>query len=125
MVMKIEVSNGELLDKLSILEIKQKKIGDPEKLINIKGEYSLLNPLAGLLIETVRSEYNELLAINQQLWDIEDNIRDLEQKKDFGEEFIKTARSVYLLNDERSRIKKEINLKTNSGIIEEKSYAGY
>jgi len=123
--MKIEVSNGELLDKLSILEIKQKKINDPQKLVNIKGEYSLLNPLAGVLLEAVRSEYEELLTINQQLWDIEDTIRELELNKDFSEIFIQTARSVYQLNDERSRIKKEINLKTNSGIIEEKSYSGY
>jgi hypothetical protein len=123
--MKIEVSNGELLDKLSILEIKQKKISDPKKLLNIMNEYSLLNPLVEGLLETVYSQYKELLTINLKLWDIEDTIRNLEHNKDFGEKFIETARSVYQLNDERSRIKKEINLKTNSGIIEEKSYTGY
>ena len=123
--MKIEVSNGELLDKLSILEIKREKIMDPQKLININSEYTLLKPLAESLLQSIKTLYASLLEINLSLWEIEDIIRNFEQKQDFGQEFIKTARSVYVLNDERARIKKEINSITNSGVIEEKSYAGY
>lgn len=123
--MKIEVSNGELLDKLSILEIKREKIRDPEKLSNINSEYTLIKPLVDSLIISVKTLYESLLKINLSLWEIEDTIRNFEQKKDFGNEFIETARSVYVLNDERARIKKEINRLTNSGLIEEKSYAGY
>ncbi len=123
--MQIEISNGELLDKLTILEIKLGKIGDPGKLANIEGEYSLLKPLARELIESVKPQYESLLQINAQLWKIEDTIRAFEQNKQFGDEFIQTARKVYLLNDERARIKKEINRLTNSGITEEKSYTGY
>lgn len=123
--MQIEISNGELLDKLTILEIKLGKIGDPGKLANIEGEYSLLKPLARELIESVKPQYESLLQINAQLWKIEDTIRAFEQNKQFGDEFIQTARKVYMLNDERARIKKEINRLTNSGITEEKSYTGY
>ncbi len=123
--MKIEVSNGELLDKLSILEIKRAKIQDPKKLSNINSEYNLIKPLVDRMVISVQTQYDSLLKINKSLWEIEDTIRDLEQQQDFGEEFIQTARSVYVLNDERARIKKEINLLTNSGLTEEKSYAGY
>lgn len=123
--MKIEISNGELLDKLSILEIKLDKIRDPEKLVNVKGEYSLIKPLGDKLISAVQSQYENLLQVNRLLWDIEDTIRDLERTRDFGEEFIATARKVYQLNDERARLKKEINLITKSGLIEEKSYTEY
>jgi hypothetical protein len=123
--MKIEVSNGELLDKLSILEIKREKIKDDAKLDNINGEYDLIKPLANNLVISVKQLYESLLKINLALWEIEDTIRNFEQKQDFGQEFIQTARSVYVLNDERAKIKKEINRITNSGISEEKSYASY
>lgn len=123
--MKIEISNGELLDKLSILEIKLEKIRDPAKLDNIRGEYLLIRPLGDKLITTVETQYKSLVAINRQLWEIEDTIRDLERKKEFGQEFVMTARKVYKLNDQRAELKKEINRLTNSGLVEEKSYSGY
>jgi hypothetical protein len=123
--MKIEVSNGELVDKLSILEIKLNKIQDSEKLKNIRKEYSLLEKAAGLIIKRDDPLYRQLLDINQKLWEIEDRIREFEKKKDFGSEFIETARMVYFNNDIRAKIKQEINLKTNSDLFEEKSYEDY
>lgn len=123
--MKIEISNGELLDKLSILEIKIGKIQDTDKLMNINSEFSLIKPLADKLIPLVKAHYENLLQINRLLWEIEDTIRDLEHRHQFDEVFIQTARKVYRFNDERARIKREINRLTNSGLIEEKSYTGY
>jgi len=123
--MKIEISNGELLDKLSILEIKIGKIQDPEKLVNIKSEHSLIKPLGDKLIPLVETQYKSLVDINRLLWEIEDTIRDFERKREFGEEFIQTARKIYQYNDQRALLKKEINRLTNSGLVEEKSYSGY
>lgn len=123
--MKIEISNGELLDKLSILEIKLGKINDPEKLVNVRSEYLMLKPLGDNLIVSVRSLYNDLVGVNLLLWEIEDEIRDLERSQRFDDQFIQTARKVYRFNDKRAHIKKEINRLTNSGLIEEKSYSGY
>lgn len=123
--MKIEISNGELLDKLSILEIKLEKIQDPEKLMNINSEYSLIKPLGDKLIHIVETQYKSLVDVNRSLWETEDTIRDFERNQQFGDEFIQTARRVYLFNDKRAQIKKEINRLTNSGLIEEKSYSGY
>ncbi len=123
--MKIEVSNGELIDKLSILEIKLNKIQDSEKLKNIRKEYSLLEKVASLIVKRDDPLYRKLLDINLKLWEIEDRIRELEKNKDFGSEFIETARMVYFNNDIRAKIKQEINLKTNSDLFEEKSYEDY
>ena len=127
--MKIEVSNGELLDKISILELKLLKIEDKEKLVNIQKEFDVLNPLCVELFEKfggqLQNHYLELARINGLLWDIEDWIRDCEREKRFDAEFIQLARSVYVTNDERSRVKKEINELTNSGLVEEKSYKDY
>lgn len=123
--MKIDISNGELLDKLSILEIKLEKIQDREKLNHIRSEYSLIKPLGDKLIPMVDLQYKNLVDINRRLWEIEDMIRDLERNQEFGIEFVETARKVYLFNDERAQIKKEINRLTNSGLVEEKSYSGY
>ena len=124
--MKIEVSNGELLDKISILEIKLHKIKDTEKLINIQKEFDELNPLCKKLFEQfggeLQNHYLELAKINGQLWDIEDEIREYEKNKDFGGKFTELARSVYFTNDKRSEMKKIINLITSSYLIEEKSY---
>ena len=127
--MKVEVSNGELLDKLSILELKMSNISDQKKLVNIKKEHNELDPLAkelfnkyGLDLETL---YNNLCAINSQLWVIEDDIRECERNKNFGDQFVQLARAVYVTNDKRSDIKKSINLLTNSGFVEEKSYEDY
>ena len=127
--MKVEVSNGELLDKLTILELKLSNITDKQKLINVNKEYSELNPLALRLFEEYGNDlkrlYLELTAINTELWKIEDDIRECERNKDFGDQFISLARSVYFTNDKRSDVKKAINLLTDSGFIEEKSYEDY
>ena len=125
--MNIEVSHGEIVDKLTILQIKKKNIVDPEKLVNINKEYDYLISIVenDLGISTTSSEYLELLSINEELWVIEDDIRDKERKKEFDDDFIKLARAVYYTNDVRAKIKKEINLKYSSGFIEEKSYQNY
>lgn len=124
-VMKIEVSNGEIIDKLTILEIKLENISDPGKMANIRKEYSTLLPVAGSIIDLNDHLVNELREINQKLWNIEDLIREKESKVDFGPEFIELARSVYINNDERARIKREINRNTGSKLVEEKSYQDY
>jgi hypothetical protein len=123
--MKIEVSNGEIIDKLTIIQIKLERIKDKSKLINLKKEYDELIKAASSVISTADPLYKSLYDVNCELWDIEDRIRDLERKKDFGSEFINTARAVYFKNDKRSEIKREINIKTSSGLIEEKSYEKY
>ena len=127
--MKVEVSNGELLDKLSILELKLKNIKDDKKLINIKNEHGGLSPLCNNLFNNygneLRSLYAKLSEINAELWKIEDDIRECERNKDFGDEFVRLARAVYITNDKRSDVKKYINLLTESGFVEEKSYEDY
>lgn len=123
--MKIEVSNGEIIDKLTILQIKLERIKDEAKLINLKKEYDELMKTAESILSTEDSLYKALYDVNCDLWDIEDRIRDLERKKDFGKDFIETARSVYFKNDRRSEIKREINIKTFSSFLEEKSYEKY
>ena len=124
--MKVEISNGELLDKITILELKLDKIKDKEKLVNIKKEFDELTPLCNELFRIYGGElqvhYLALAKINGKLWDIEDLIRDYEREKRFDKEFIELARSVYTTNDKRSEIKKIINITTNSGLVEEKSY---
>jgi hypothetical protein len=125
--MKVEISNGELLDKFSILEIKMGNIIDPAKLTNIENEYKeLTSDCTDLLRDsTISSLYAELKSINQKLWVVEDDIRECERRKDFGQEFISLAREVYFTNDERARVKKEINLASGSSLVEEKSYQAY
>ena len=123
--MKIEVSNGEIIDKLTIIQIKLEHIKDKAKLANLKKEYNNLNAASVSILKTNDPLYKALYDVNCELWDIEDHIRDLERKRDFGDEFISTARSVYLKNDKRSEIKREINIRTSSGLIEEKSYEKY
>lgn len=125
--MNIEVSHGEIVDKLTILQIKKNNITDSEKLVNIDNEYNYLFSVVenNLGISTTSSEYLELLSVNQELWVIEDDIREKERQKEFDEEFIKLARAVYYTNDVRAKIKKEINLKYSSGFVEEKSYSQY
>ena len=125
--MNIEVSHGEIVDKLTILQIKKENITDPIKLDNIVKEYDYLLSVVendlGILTES--PEYLELLSINKELWVIEDDIRDKERIKEFDDDFIKLARAVYYTNDVRAKIKKEINLKYSSGFVEEKSYQSY
>jgi hypothetical protein len=125
--MKVEISNGELLDKFSILEIKMGNITNPSKLANVENEYrELTSDCTNLLRDSkISSLYAELKSINQKLWVIEDDIRDCERSKDFGPQFVSLAREVYFTNDDRARIKKEINLASGSSLVEEKSYQDY
>lgn len=127
-LLQIEVSPGELLDKLTILEIKSERITEAAKLRNVRRELDVLNrarnehlaesPELGALIDLLKS-------VNESLWDIEDRIRVCEHGGDFGPRFIELARSVYRVNDERAALKRAINELLNSTIVEEKSYADY
>ena len=125
--MMVEISNGELLDKLSILKIKMENISDETKLINISKEYEELNRLSKKLlsIHGIQDLFDKLYEINTELWKTEDLIRSKEKLKEFDEEFVFYARNVYITNDLRFTIKKEINEKTNSNFVEEKSYDKY
>jgi predicted nuclease with TOPRIM domain len=123
--MKIEVSNGEIVDKLTIIEIKLERISDKAKLVNLRNEYRELDEAVSSIISKKDPLYQELYKINCELWDIEDRIRDLERNKDFGDDFIQTARAVYFTNDKRSDVKRAINKQTGSNLIEEKSYEDY
>tara|TARA_R110002096_G_scaffold89828_1_gene204196 strand:+ start:1885 stop:2268 length:384 start_codon:yes stop_codon:yes gene_type:complete len=127
--MLVEISNGELLDKISILELKMFRIEDEEKLVNVHKEFDTLNPLVVELFENhdgqLQNHYLELAKINGELWDIENWIRDCEHAKRFDKEFVELARSVYITNDKRCEVKKLINILTSSGLVEEKSYKGY
>ena len=124
----VEVSIGELLDKISILEIKQEKIKDPEKLKFISNEHSILKQQ---LEKNVKSDnklkelFQSLKEINLKLWSIEDNKRLCEKEKNFGEEFVKLSRDVHFLNDDRAKIKLDINDYTGSSIKEIKEYTSY
>jgi hypothetical protein len=124
--MLIEVSIGEVVDKVTILEIKTEKFKNAEKLANAEKEYKLLKAeIEKIGIKTDSSEYLSLKEVNLKLWHIEDNIRIKESKSEFDDEFIQLARSVYFENDVRAAIKKEINLKYGSDLIEEKEYVDY
>ena len=124
----IEVSIGELLDKISILEIKQEKIKNPEKLKFINNEYSILKDQLKKNVKSddkINNLYQSLKKINTKLWVIEDDKRQCEKNKDFGEKFIKLSRDVHFLNDDRAQIKLEINNHTGSVIKEIKEYTNY
>ena len=129
--MKIEVSNGEILDKYTILEIKLSKIKDAKKVANIQHEYNTLTPDVKNMYADVKDQshlkklQNDLLEVNKKLWKIEDDIRECERANDFGKTFVDLARAVYYTNDDRSDVKKEINTFTGSDLIEEKSYEDY
>ena len=125
---KVELSVGELLDKIAILQIKAERIVDPSKLENINKELDVLMSLwkdFAYSNNNLESETNELKAINEELWDIEDKIRDKERNQVFDKGFIELARAVYITNDKRAGIKRIINSKTGSELIEEKSYSDY
>ena len=126
-MIKIEVSYGEIVDKLNIFEIKREDVLDPEKSKNIENEYKYLLPVVedGIKIDRRSKIYLDLLETNRILWDIEDKIREKERKKEFDSDFIDLARSVYFTNDKRATIKKEINILTGSRFIEEKLYTDY
>ena len=122
------VSYGELIDKITILEIKSRRIGDPAKLANVRNELDLLNATwanDAASRNDIADERARLLAVNEALWDIEDAIRMKERAQAFDLEFIELARAVYFRNDERAAFKREINLKLGSQLVEEKSYQDY
>lgn len=124
--MKIEVANGEIVDKYTILSIKLQKISDRSKLANIRREHDLLEKaLDRLGIDTDDPDLVALRAVNLKLWDIEDQIRRKEAERNFDPEFIVLARSVYIHNDKRAALKRRVNLRTRSVLIEEKDYAAY
>lgn len=131
--MKIDISIGEAIDRLTILKIKLLRINDDQKLNNVRNEHTLLE-------QNIYSEYpdieifplrvdhplfGKLYEVNLQLWDVEDKLRDMEREKNFNDNFIELARSVYYLNDKRAEIKKEINIHYKSELVEEKSYQKY
>lgn len=126
--MKVEVSNGELLDKFSILKIKLERIKDEFKLINIKNEIDIISKNCEEIIKSdlrLSEIFDELIFVNESLWIIEDEIRIKEKDKEFDSEFIELARSVYLTNDIRFKLKNKINMITSSKLFEEKSYESY
>ena len=128
MNVNVGISIGEFFDKITILEIKKERIANADKLVNINKELDGLN---NLLVEqsfsrdNVAQEVAELRKINEALWEIEDDIREKESQKAFDERFIELARAVYITNDKRSEIKRDINLKLGSDFVEEKSYEEY
>jgi hypothetical protein len=125
---KILVSYGEILDKVSILIIKKQKINDKNKLLNVKKELNILQTVFQSIVKNnhnIQNLYNQLVDINTKLWDTEDGIRAKEKQQLFDNEFINLARSVYMLNDKRAKIKKEINTISGSELTEEKSYTEY
>jgi uncharacterized protein (DUF3084 family) len=133
----IEVAPGELIDRITILEIKQERITDEAKLTHIRNELATLSESAHKMREWLEGNKQQdkmrqldklalrLKETNEQIWDIEDRIRDLERDQDFSEDFIETARSVYYTNDQRAELKREISALFNSDIAEEKSYSEY
>lgn len=121
----VPTSPGELIDKLTILRLKSEKIADPAKLANVRHEMTILQKTADQSIpmsDDLRALWDALYSINADLWVIEDDIRTFEAKSDFGAGFVALARAVYVTNDERARVKKEINQLLGSQIVEEKSY---
>lgn len=125
-MMKIDISIGELVDKVTILAIKTEKIANPEKLKNVKNEYALLKQkMNDIGIDSQDREFKELKDVNLKLWHIEDKIRIKEANREFDNEFIQLARSVYFENDKRADIKKRINVNYHSEIMEEKEYVDY
>ena len=124
----VPVSPGEVLDKITILEIKSERMTDPEKVANVRVELALLQETWASAVSrdpVIDDLHDQLKKINETLWEIEDDIRDKERVKEFDERFIELARQVYFTNDRRSQVKKELNLHLGSLIIEEKSYQDY
>ena len=125
---KVPVSPGELLDKITILRIKSARMTDPKKLANVRRELEALEETwraSAYSAIDVSGDVNALLAVNGRLWSIEDDIRGKERAKTFDQEFVRLARAVYIENDERAAIKRRLNVKLGSSLVEEKSYAEY
>jgi hypothetical protein len=126
-MIEVPVSWGELVDKITILQIKSERMTDEKKLVNVRKELALLKEKLGGNAENAEiiRLTSQLYAVNTELWDIEDEIRDCENAGNFGEKFVSLARAVYITNDKRSDVKREINIVLGSGLIEEKSYQAY
>jgi hypothetical protein len=125
---KVPISPGELLDKITILRIKSNRIRDPKKLANVRLELDALQGIwtgSAYAAVDIAADVSALMAVNERLWVIEDDIRDKERTQGFDAEFIRLARAVYMENDERAAIKRRINLKLGATIVEEKSYIIY
>ena len=125
---RVPISPGELLDKITILEIKSERIDDPDKLANVRSELDTLRRVWSEAVppdDVVAELHNQLRSINEELWEIEDAIRDEEREKRFRERFIELARAVYVTNDKRARAKRDLNAHLGSKIVEEKSYKDY
>jgi hypothetical protein len=125
---KVPISPGELVDKITILEIKSARMTDAAKLANVRTELALLQDTwrsSAYASHDIAKQWTSLRAINEKLWDIEDLIRDKERARTFDQEFIELARAVYVTNDERAAVKRDINARLGSKIVEEKSYAKY
>ncbi len=129
MLLSVPISVGELIDKVTILEIKLRRIQDPVKQEHIRHELQLLDVIVGeaklLRDESLIRLKVRLSEINEKLWTIEDDIREQERRHEFGSEFVQLARSVYLVNDARAELKRKINLLMGSSLVEEKSYRSY
>lgn len=124
----IRISPGEVLDRLTILEIKSERMTDAAKLANVRHEFDELAAVVARQIPQrpeIKALHDELKDINGKLWDIEDDIRDCERARDFGDKFVKLARAVYHTNDSRAAVKRKINEALGSDLLEEKSYAPY
>ncbi len=124
----VPISPGELLDKITILEIKSERMEDPQKVANVTHELRLLSKVWSDSVaedETIAGLHSLLKSINEELWEIEDDIRDEERNNRFDERFIELARAVYVTNDKRAQVKKDVNLHLGSDIVEEKSYKDY
>ena len=124
----VPISPGELIDKITILEIKSARMTDPAKVANVRTELALLQDTwraSAYASQDIASQWAALRTINEKLWDIEDLIRDKERSRTFDEEFIELARAVYVTNDQRAAVKRDINTRLGSKIVEEKSYAKY
>lgn len=125
---KVPISPGELIDKITILQIKSARMTDAAKVANVRTELELLEATwrsSDHRSSDIAAEWEALRRINEQLWDIEDDIRDKERAKAFDQKFIELARAVYVTNDERAAVKRQINTKLGSRIVEEKSYREY
>lgn len=124
-LIEVPIAPGELIDKLTILRLKSERIADPAKLANVTHEMTVLGKVADATLpgdEGLMALWSQLYDINAALWEIEDDIRACEARQDFGTEFIRLARAVYRTNDRRAEVKKAINLRLGSAIVEEKSY---
>jgi septation ring formation regulator EzrA len=127
-IIQVPVSPGEVLDKITILEIKSERINDADKVANVKRELELLSASWRAAVDeddTVRRIHKKLKTINEALWEIEDDIRDKEKAREFDQVFIDLARAVYVTNDQRANAKKDLNVYLGSEIVEEKSYQDY